>query len=505
MNGISSNFRPGLGLKAKFSILMALFTLIAMGIVNFYFAFRESKVLSREVRLRGESIARNVALNAEDPLSNRNDLLLSTFVYDAKANNEGVVYCFITDRDQKVWASTDKDQLYKEYIPDEQLEPLGKEPILVQPYCLPTGEEVYDIGVPVKIKETTIGEVHLGISRDAIKKSIKETSKGMALFTVVTIVGGVVGILVLVSFIIGSLGRITKDIEAIGNGDLEREIVIWRRDEIGRIANSVREMAIKLKIARKEVIEKEKMKKEMQIARKIQQTLLPQSIPKIPGLQIESYYESAKDVGGDYFDFIEIDKDRFGAVVADVSGKGVAGSLIMTMVRTILRREALISPSPHSLISLTNYMLRNDIPDGMFVTLFYVMVSHSKNQIVFSCAGHNPAFLYKSKSKEIVLLKPKGPALGIPLFDERDFAERLGEEKLTFAKDDILALYTDGITEAQSKIGEQYGEERLKEIILKNGEKKVSDIKVLLLASLKEFTGGTSQSDDITFVLIKKE
>lgn len=500
-----NGFRHGMGLKAKFSIWMILFGLIVMGSVNLFFLFRESKMLSEEIRLRGETIAKNVAANAEDPLGNKNDLLLSMFVYDTKANNKGVVYCFIIDTGKKIWASTEKFQLNDTYVSPPGLKPLLNNSILVQPYKRDKGEEVYDIAVPIKIKETSIGEVHLGISRDAIKKTIKETSKGMAIVTAVMLISGVFGILVIVSFIIGSLGRITQDIEAIGNGDLDREIMIRRGDEIGRIANSVKEMAAKLKNARAEIIEKETMKREMQIAHEIQQTLLPQVIPETPGFQIASYYESAKYVGGDYYDYIKIDKDRFGVVVADVSGKGVAGSLIMTMFRTIMRREALINPSPHNLISLTNFMLRKDIPEGIFITLFYVVVDILSKEIVYSCAGHNPAFLYSSSMKRILSLNPKGPPLGIPLFDEREFARRLGEEKRNFNHGDILILYTDGITEAMDRNKNQYGEERLKTIISENRDCNVDELKENLLDSIRDFTGGAPQSDDVTFVLLKRE
>jgi serine phosphatase RsbU (regulator of sigma subunit) len=494
-----------MGLRARFSLWMALFVILAMGGVNLFFILRENNILSQQIRLRGETIARNVALNAEDPLGNENDLLLSSLVYDTEKNNEGVVYCLIMDAEKRLWASTSKFTFKETYVPPATLSPLRDESILVQPFVCEDGEEVYDIAVPIKIKDTIIGEVHLGISRDAIKRSIKETGKGMISITAVTLIGGILGILFIVRFIVGSIGRITDDIEAIGNGDLEREIVVWRRDEIGRIAKSVKEMAVKLKDAQRELIEKERMKKEMQIAREIQQTLLPQSLPEIPEFQLTSYYESAKEVGGDYFDLINIDKDRFGIVVADVSGKGVASSLIMTMVRSIMRREVLINPSPHGLLSLTNYMLMDDIPDGMFITIFYVMVHIASGELSFACAGHNPALHYRAAEQRIQLLKPRGPAIGIPLIDEKGFARRLKEDKVRFKQGDVLFLYTDGITEAMNSRDEQFGEERIISIMKQAGNLNVFGIKEQLLVSLKNFTGGTPQSDDITFVLLKRE
>lgn len=498
------DFRPGIGLKAKFSLWMILFIIAVMAVTYLYYSYQVGHRLTREIKKRGETVARNVAANSRDPLGNENDLQLASFVHNAMKDNEGVVYCFIMGKNDKIWASTYKEQLNKVYVVPEGLERLEGKVMLVQATKSLESIEVYDIAVPVRIKDTVIGEVHIGISRDVIKESIKATSKGMIIVTVATIFFGVIGILVLISYIIGSLGVITQDIVAIGNGDLDRAILVKRRDEIGRIAQSVKEMAHKLRNAREELVEKERMKKEMQIAKEIQHTLLPQRIPTVPGYQIESYYESAVEVGGDYYDYINVDKNHFGVVVADVSGKGVAGSIIMTMVRSMLRMDILQNLSPHNLLSTTNFLLKNDIPEGMFITLFYVLVDIDTGEISYSCAGHNPAFLYDNLRNSIVTLKPKGPPFGIPLYDGKEFSKRLKEEKRILRSGDTLILYTDGITEALNERTEQFGEERLKRVLLENSKRNVTEIKETLLSSVRKFTGNASQSDDITFVLVKK-
>ncbi|OQX52792.1 MAG: hypothetical protein B5M53_07785 [Candidatus Cloacimonas sp. 4484_209] len=315
----NSEYRRGMGLKAKFSLWMVVFILTVMLTVSFFFIQHEKKILSNEIKLRGKTIALNVAANAEDPLGQKDDLILSSFVHDAKVNNKGVVYCFIVDNKNIIWASTEKFKNNTKYKRPAGLRPLKNESVLVQEYKKTPDEDVYDITAPIKIKNVKIGEVHLGISKKAIKKYLNETTKGMVVSTAIFLTIGVIGIFVLTSFIIGSVEEVTEDIEAIGNGDLNRVIEINRRDEIGRIAHSVKEMSRKLKLAQDDLVEKERMKKEMQIAKEIQQTLLPQSIPNIQGFQIETFYESANEVGGDYFDYIHIDETHFGILVADVS------------------------------------------------------------------------------------------------------------------------------------------------------------------------------------------
>ncbi len=497
-------FRTGFGLKTKFLIWLVIFILTVMGIVYLYFSYHETEVLSEEIRLRGEAICNNLVTSAEDLLVMKDDLALAKLVYDTKNKNKGVSTCFIIDEKKKIWAHTDVSLVNKNYELLSGLKALNNEPILVLSYKTPVGIEILEIVMPIMVKGTKIGEAHLVISLAAIGEAVAQARKGVAFVTVVIMLIGIICILVLVSFIIGSLSDVAKDIEAIGNGDLNRKIVTLRKDEIGRITHAVKIMARKLKKARKAIIEKERMKKEMQIAKEIQQILLPGSLPHNPGLNIDAYYQAAREVGGDYYDLIEIDKDHFGVVISDVAGKGVPGSLVMTMVRSIIKIEALRNPSPHQLLTLLHSMLRKDIPEGLFITMFYVVFDLKENEIEYCCAGHNPAYLYNCKNNILTTLKPEGPPLGISLFDEKAFAEQLIEEKRKLNAGEMLFLYTDGVTEAMNSAKEQFGEERLENIIKEHGSLKPNDLKNFLKTEIETFTGKEPQSDDITFIILQQ-
>jgi sigma-B regulation protein RsbU (phosphoserine phosphatase) len=333
---------------------------------------------------------------------------------------------------------------------------------------------------------------------------LTQARKGVALVTVLILFIGISGILILVSIIIGSLGDLTKDIEAIGNGDLDRKIMTSRKDEIGRITYAVGIMTKKLKKARELLIEKERLKKEMQIAKEIQQTLLPCSLPQVAGLSIDAYYQAAREVGGDYYDFIKIDRDHFGVAISDVSGKGVPGSLLMAMTRSIIQIEALKNTSPHKLLTLLHAMLSKDIPEGLFITMFYVVFDLKENEMRYCCAGHNPVYLYNCKNNKLTTLKPDGPPLGISLLDEKAFAQALVEEKRRLDFGEMLFLYTDGVTEAMNSAKEQFGEERLEHIIREHGSLKPNDLKDFLKTEIETFTGKEPQSDDITFIILQR-
>jgi anti-anti-sigma factor len=253
------------------------------------------------------------------------------------------------------------------------------------------------------------------------------------------------------------------------------------------------------------VVEQERLQKEMQVAQEIQHSLLPRNVPTISGYDIGSLYRAAKEVGGDYYDFVHVDEETVGVVVADVSGKGVPGSLVMTMIRTALRMEARGNHSAAEVMARMNDFVTEDMKKGMFVTIFYVILD-SKNRIIsYSSAGHNPMILYRAESDETFFLNPRGFPVGISLPDDSLFRRSIDVEKIKLKKDDMLVIYTDGVTEAMNEEREQYGEERLLSLIKKHGRLTPIDFIEKLSNDVKEFTGGYPQNDDITVVAIKEK
>ena len=195
-------------------------------------------------------------------------------------------------------------------------------------------------------------------------------------------------------------------VRQVGQGTVdEDEIDIDASDELGEIAQAFNHMTDKFREAQVNMIEQQSLQKELQVAQEIQQMLLPSDFPKVEGYDIASFYEAAKEVGGDLFDFVEVDEDTIGICVADVSGKGVPGSLIMTMIRTALRLEARGNKNPADVLVSVNRFVTDDMKRGMFVTMFY-MVLDSRNRIIhYASAGHNPMILYRGSIKTNLFLK----------------------------------------------------------------------------------------------------
>lgn len=248
-----------------------------------------------------------------------------------------------------------------------------------------------------------------------------------------------------------------------------------------------------------ELADKLTAKNELEVARKIQFDLIPKNISSIKGFEIATYYEPAKEVGGDYFDIIET-PDRTLIIVGDISGKGIAAALYMVRVQSII--YSLIdsySSIKEIVINLKKYFSKN-LRREFFLTL--TIASIEKNgSVKIVRAGHPPAYHLKNISKEIEVLNPTG--LGIGLNDKGLFEQTLEEITFTPEKNDIIVLFSDGLTETMNSIQDQLGEENVKRIIKNNLDKSAEEIKRVLLNAVEIFRGDAPQNDDITFVIIK--
>jgi len=195
--------------------------------------------------------------------------------------------------------------------------------------------------------------------------------------------------------------------------------------------------------------EKERLEQELRIARDIQGFLFPKESPRMEGFELASLARPAMEVGGDYYDYIEVSKDEWGLVIADVSGKGVPGALVMAVVRSMLRAEAVGKSSAAQVLSRVNMSIYRDIRDDMFVSLFYLVLNVRKRTLNYARAGHDPSILFHGKEQRYELLDRGGIALGLD--EGAFFNETLEQGEVELSPGDTLVLYTDGITEARMK------------------------------------------------------
>ena len=239
---------------------------------------------------------------------------------------------------------------------------------------------------------------------------------------------------------------------------------------------------------------------EMDIARNLQQSILPKSFPGQPqhgGLDMHAMMIPARRVGGDFYDFFFVDPDHLGLIIADVCGKGIPAALFMMMSRTIIRTQALLGLSPDKCLKSANNMLCADNPADMFVTVFYGLLDTKSGHMRYSNGGHNPPFIIDARQDIRMLDIAGGMALGV--FSDTEYPVC----QTTLQPGDALLLYTDGITEAENAHGVFFTEQRLKSILKNMAGMPSADLIKTLLDSVKDFTGATAHRDDITALALR--
>ena len=246
-----------------------------------------------------------------------------------------------------------------------------------------------------------------------------------------------------------------------------------------------------------EQVEQERMVKELEIARNIQKSLLPDSTPVLEGAEVTAMSLPAKEVGGDFYDFIPAAGQRLGLVIADVSGKGVPAALFMALSRALMHANSLNDPSVSNAVIQTNGHILDCAASGMFVTLFYAILDTHHHTLRYVSAGHNPPMLYKYATGDVHLLEADGIALGV--LDEIE----LEEKEVSIEAGDVIVLYTDGVTESINPNNEEFGEERLLQLIKKYHRLSANALTGKIQEVVMEFIEDEPQFDDFTLMTVK--
>ncbi len=251
----------------------------------------------------------------------------------------------------------------------------------------------------------------------------------------------------------------------------------------------------------KESFERERMEEELRIAREVQQKLLPHKTPKYNGVSIEALTITAYEVGGDYYDFINFSDDQLGFIIGDVSGKGTSAAFYMAEAKGVIQSLSKSFQQPRELLIRTNEILYETLERKSFISMLMATLNCKTNTLSFARAGHCPLLYYNSKVNKAALLQPEGIGVGLEKGDI--FKKKLKEEKVKCHSGDIFVFYTDGLSEARNHDGEEYGDERLRNLIETNAKKTTPELKKLVIDSILSFLNGQSLSDDLTLLLVK--
>ena len=277
----------------------------------------------------------------------------------------------------------------------------------------------------------------------------------------------------------------------------------YSRDDRTLLGNLAIQAAPAVRVAQlvrqqqREAQERERIAQELRVARLIQQTLLPKELPQLPGWQLAAHYQPAREVGGDFYDFIPLPGGRLGLVVGDVTDKGVPAALVMATTRTLLRATAARLDSPGAVLAHVNTVLDPDIPPNMFVTCLYAVLEPASGRLRYANAGHD--LPYQRRGETVVELRATGMPLGLLP------GMRYEEQEATLGPGDSVLFYSDGLVEAHNPQREMFSFPRLRELVAHPALERDKTLVDYLLTELARFTGrGWEQEDDITLVTLQR-
>jgi serine phosphatase RsbU (regulator of sigma subunit) len=332
----------------------------------------------------------------------------------------------------------------------------------------------------------------------------------------------------IVGGVTGAVGQLHKATERLARGDLDATISLPNEDEFGDLADSFNEMTTAIRVAQEQIVQKQLLEAQLDTARGIQQRLLPAQMPRIEGYQVAGSSDPSLQVGGDYFDFVEMPDGRLGIAVADVTGKGVPAALLMANVQAGLHGQTIHPGSAAEIIGRMNDLMYESTDAHMFVTFALILLDPATGSIESVSAGHEPTLLVRPDGS-YEKLEAGGLMLGmLPGFAYTEIESRM-------EPGDVLVLYTDGVTEAMgpaptpvpaieasaTSLAEEpevddaedddeailpfFEEDRLIENCVTRRHESAEEIRRALLAAIRNFAQEIPQSDDITIVVIKRE
>lgn len=498
--------RVRFGIRLKFSLAIISIVVLIIVSLTMFFMWNESSLLKAQVMQMVERETVHLANTAQQSIG-VDELSLIESLNDLKRIKH-IKYAFILDRGDLVIRYFDRrgtrelERPLNDRVERGLEKRAAKTDILVLNVDDPTDSRgtIYDFSKTVLDKlDRKIGTVVIGLSDIIIRDEITKLVEFIIPISLLVLGIAIVASIFMAAVTIRPIQALSQGAEIIGKGNLDHRIVIKSRDELGQLAAEFNQMTAQIKEAKEKEIESRIMEEQIEMAKEIQEGLNPTNFYENGGIQLKGYTKAARGVGGDYFDFIDIDEDRVGALISDVSGKGIPASLIMVMIRTVFTSYVSRGDvSCSGVVRAINDALAVDFAMDKFATLFFLIYNKKTGELSFSNAGHGPLFCYRASMKSCTITKLEGMPIGI----DEDSTYKQAQVKLN--PGDMVVLFTDGVTEMRNEKGEEYGIHRLNKLIVENDFLNAEDFVRLLVHDLDTFRGNEPPHDDTTVLVLKK-
>jgi serine phosphatase RsbU (regulator of sigma subunit) len=474
--------------RIKLAILFSfIFTIFYIVVFN-YFIRKSEEFIEKEFIEKGKSIVSSLALISKEHLLDENLPELARLTYSLKKENKSILFVYLVDKKGIIKGSPESPKLGKKI---EDVLKIEKK------------KEVKIFEKEIEYGGHLIGKAIVGISPFILNQARIETRKGALLIFFPLLFTGIFVIFLFTHLSLRPLTFIVSVLKKIGQGNLEEKIEYRAKDEFGVITKEVEEMRKNLIRAQEEIKIRERLHRDAELAKSIQNMLLPVKLPKIKGFDITFYYEPAFYVGGDYCDVLYALTHTL-CVIGDVSGKGVSSSIIMALTKSFIYSNYKFSRNPVSFAVQLHSFLQDKMPDDMFLTIFFLFL-HPHGEFLYSSCGHISPFIFTSRKEKIEKFKTNGVPVGFSFVSPAEYPAYIQRGSGKLEKGDFIFMYTDGVVDLTNENNEFFGEERLKSLLYNVAHmENVEKMKEKIVQELKNFKKTKETEDDITFLIIRK-
>jgi sigma-B regulation protein RsbU (phosphoserine phosphatase) len=325
------------------------------------------------------------------------------------------------------------------------------------------------------------------------------------LFLVIEVIALVTG-LALARSITGSVHELFEGTERARQGDFSHKIAVTARDQLGELADSFNTMTASIEELLREMEKKKRLEEELRIAREIQMSLLPQGRQVMEGLSLAALCVPAREVGGDYYDFLPLGAHRMGVLIADVAGKGTFAALYMAELKGLVLALSKTYLSPRQLMIHANRIIASSLDSRSFITMTYAVIDAEARTMTYARAGHTPLIHVPAAAegaRRARVLMSEGMVLGLKFDQGERFEQLLEEVTIPLTPGDLFVFFTDGISEAMNEHADCYGEGRLSRFVEEHGYLPSEELRERILREIQLFVGTAAQHDDMTMILLK--
>jgi serine phosphatase RsbU (regulator of sigma subunit)/anti-sigma regulatory factor (Ser/Thr protein kinase) len=446
--------------------------------------------------------ARHLALTSADALlTDYPELTLAPLVNRMLADQKDLRLVVVVDRAGVIQGHSEVRRLGTPFASPAGLRPAPTTVPLDSAETLMRNDALLFASAPIRQRNRdVIGTAVVGLRLESIERAVTRGRREQHLVFGALLLAGIVASVVLMTLLLRPIAALRAGIERIGGGDLTATLTVRDRTEFGLLADAINQMVARLRSAQADLLERERLAHEMELAQQIQRSLLPAKPLTAGRFAVHGGQWAATEVGGDYYDVFALPDGRVAMAIADVAGKGLAGCMIASMISALLRALRADHGSPAALLGLLDERLCETLAPGSFVTMFYGVIDPETGVLTFASAGHNPLAVYRARQDEVEWLRTRG----IPLGAIRGGIVRttLEDVTVTLEPGDAAVQFTDGVSEATApSSGEPFGFDRIGRVVREAAPHGAGAVIERMHAATQAWRGDGAPEDDETLLV----